>query len=148
MRLRPRTLIAISSLVLLSCESVYDYHYRTPSNSAPDIHVIAGRLSGVLEPQGFKALTFANDDLIPQVGGTGYLSCPNARDLVVFLRDRSGRTSVHLYACQGEARLVIVADSWVEDEPGRTRDLLNREFADEFASGAVILEHRHRVALE
>lgn len=147
MRLRSTTLIATLSAAALSCASVYDYHYRAPSNAAPGIQTIATRLAGVLEPQGFKRLALA-DDLIPQVGDTGYLGCPGASDLVIFLRERSGRTSVHLYTCRGEARIVAIADSWVRDEPARTSDILSWEFAEELASGTVTLEQRHRIALE
>ena len=107
------------------------------------------RLAAALEPQGFVRLALATDDLIPQVGDTGYLGCPDASDLVVFLRrKRWGRTSVHLYACQGEARVVVLADSSVQDEPERTSALLSNEFADELASGTVTVVHRHRMALE
>jgi hypothetical protein len=146
MRLRSTTVLAVLSASALSCASVYDYHYQ--SDYAPDIESIATRLASVLEPEGFARLTLANDDLIPQVGDTGYLSCANASDLVVFLREHSGRTTVHLYACQGEARVVALADSWVQGEPARTSDLLGQVFSDELTRGKVTLVHRHRIALE
>jgi hypothetical protein len=148
MRLQATILVAVLSAAALACASVYDYHYRASSPEGPDIQAIATRLAGALEPQGFKELTVADDDLIPHVGDTGFLDCPDSSDLVLFLRERSGRTSVHLYACQGEARIVALADSWVPGEPASTSGVLSREFASELTRGEVTLVHRHRIALE
>ena len=140
------------SATALSCASVYDYHYRASSHATPDIQAIARRVADVREPEGFKRFAFTKDDMIPQVGDTGYLGCPDAGDLIVFLRERYraryGRTSVHLYACQGEVRVVTLADSWVQQEPARTSELLSRVFADDLAKGVVIIDHRHRLAVE
>jgi len=137
----------ILSGTLLSCESVYYYHLPASPDAESDLNFIATRLAHVLEPQGFAKLSLGNE-APPQVGATGYLGCSNAGNLVVFLRERSGRTSVHLYTCQGEVRVVTLADSWVPDEPARTSDVLSREFAAELASGTMVLQHRRRLALE
>jgi hypothetical protein len=130
----------------LACASVYDYRFSGSSDSIPSATVLSDRLAAVLEPQGFKRL--GHDEPIPQSGGTGYHGCPDGRDLVVFLCERQGRTSVHLFACHGAPRFVVIADSWTRDEPDRTRDLLSREFAAEIESTAIVLRHRYRLALE
>jgi len=149
MRYRAVASCLILSGTLLSCESVYVYDYELGAspNAESDMEFIATRLAHVLEPQGFAKLALGNETP-PQVGATGYRGCPNASNLVVFLRERSGRTSVHFYTCQGEARVVTLADSWVPDEPARTSDLLSREFAAELAAGTMVLQHRRRLALE
>jgi hypothetical protein len=148
MRLGPATLIAMASATALACASIYDYRYRGSGESAPDVEALAGRLAAVLEPHGFVRLALAKAEPIPQGGDTGQACCPGASEPVVFLRDQSGRTSVHLYACRGDARIVTLADGSARGEPERTRDLLSRELAAELSSGAVVLERRRRIALE
>jgi hypothetical protein len=149
MQLRGTSLATVLAACVLSCASVYDYRYSASAPSASDVQSLALRLGAVLEAQGFARLSLEKDEPIPQSGDTGYHSCRDARDLVVFLREASGgTTSVHLFACHGVPRFVLLADSWTRDEPSTTRDLLSREFAAELDSGAVELTHRHRLALE
>jgi hypothetical protein len=147
-RIRLQWVLAFASFTALSCASVYDYHYHPPASDSPDIPGLATRLARVLEPQGFSRLVLARDEEAPQSSDTGYWTCPQASDLVVFMKQAEARTSVHLYACQGEARIVVIADPGARDEPQGVRDLLSHAFASELASGAIVLKHRYRIALE
>jgi len=143
--------IATGALLLAAatgCASVYDYRYATSRESAPDFASLTGRLTGVLEPRGFTRLDLQRDEPIPQGGDTGYASCSEPSDLLVFLREKPGRTSVHLFTCNGVPRFVVLADGWAPGEPSHTRDLLSREFAPELDRGTLILKHRYRFALE
>jgi len=88
----------------------------------------------------------------PQSGESGYDQCRAPSSPVVFLRQTHDpqytRTTVHIYSCDGEQMIVVVADRWALDEPEQTRAALDREFADELKSNAMVRKRWLRVTLE
>ena len=152
MRTRLAAFALLAAATALSCASVYRYKYRGSADSAAEVERLASRVAMTLEPLGFVRLKLAPNRPAPQSGDSGYDQCPTASNRVVFLRQTHDhgytRTTVHVYSCNGEQIVVVVADRWALDEPEQTRAALDREFADELKSNAMVRKRWLRLTLE
>jgi hypothetical protein len=152
MRTRLVAFALLAAATVLSCASIYRYVYRGSADSAAEVERLASRVAMTLEPLGFVRLKLAPNRPAPQSGESGYDQCRAPSNRVVFLRQTHDhqytRTTVHIYSCDGEQIIVVVADRWARDEPEQTRAALDREFADELKSNAMLRKRWLRITLD